>query len=187
MTTRRQFLKNTGMITLGATGVACNRANNASEAESAAVAEPAVTANVHSGDSANLLLERPEHPAASTADRLPLEWHQNQVVKLQQKLRDRGLDGILISDRWNIIYFTGLWHTTTERPFSCFIPTDDLAVHWFWSAAGGSPMPTTITTIRRPSTVTRTRAECRSANLWISSSGNSTALPGADTATRRSA
>jgi hypothetical protein len=162
MTTRRQFLKNTGMITLGATGVACNRANNASEAESAAVAEPAVTANVHSGDSANLLLERPEHPAASTADRLPLEWHQNQVVKLQQKLRDRGLDGILISDRWNIIYFTGLWHTTTERPFSCFIPTG-------------------------PSTVTRTRAECRSANLWISSSGNSTALPGADTATRRSA
>jgi Xaa-Pro dipeptidase len=126
MATRRQFLKHTGVAALGAAGVACNSSNNGN-----GNAGPTTAIDNPSGDSAALLLKRPEHPPASTADRLPLEWHQNQVVRLQAQLRDRGLDGILISDRWNIIYFTGFWHTTTERPFSCFIPTDDLAVHWF--------------------------------------------------------
>jgi Xaa-Pro aminopeptidase len=53
------------------------------------------------------------------------------VKALQEKLSERGLDGIWITDRWNIIYFTGLFHTTTERPFSCFIPTKELVVYWF--------------------------------------------------------
>ena len=127
MTTRRQFLKSSGAVTLGATGIACSgedggEPRNAEQA--ATIAEPR-------GDSAALLLKRPEHPVASTADRLPLEWHQAAVVRLQKQLRDQGLDGILITDQWNIIYFTGLWHTKTERPFACFIPTDELVVHWF--------------------------------------------------------
>ena len=79
-----------------------------------------------------MLASHPEHVAPATADRLPLEWHQATVKRLQEKLEERGLDGILITDRWNIIYFTGLFHTTTERPFSCFIPTKDLEVHWFY-------------------------------------------------------
>ena len=127
MATRRQFLKTSGVAALGAATAACGAGSDNSEPKPAAAAAPASV----SGDSAKLLVKRPEHPAPSTADRLPLEWHQRQVERLQAKLRDRGLDGILISDRWNIIYYTGLWHTTTERPFSCFIPTDDLAVHWF--------------------------------------------------------
>ncbi len=127
MATRRQFLKNTGIAALGAAGAACSADsgnNSESRNDNSAAATP-------SGDSAKLLVKRPEHPPAATADRLPLEWHQRQVGVLQNKLEERGLDGILISDRWNLIYFTGLWHSTTERPFSCFIPTDDLAVHWF--------------------------------------------------------
>ncbi len=31
----------------------------------------------------------------------------------------------------NIIYFTGLFFTTTERPFSVFLPADRLATIWF--------------------------------------------------------
>ena len=31
----------------------------------------------------------------------------------------------------NIIYFTGLFFTTTERPFSVFLPADRLASIWF--------------------------------------------------------
>ena len=61
----------------------------------------------------------------------PLEWHQDTVRRLQGKLGERGLDGIWITDRWNIIYYTGLFHSTTERPFSCFIPTNELAVYWY--------------------------------------------------------
>lgn len=125
MATRREFLKKSGVAALGAA--------SASHLAHSAVGDqqPAISTAGSAGDSAKLLRKRLEHPSASTADRLPLEWHQERVKQLQQKLRDRGLDGILISDHWNIIYFTGLWHTTTERPFSCFIPTDDLAVHWF--------------------------------------------------------
>ena len=120
MTTRREFLKRSGTVTLGATvGVACapgggERSPGASRSRSA-----------------SMLVSRPEHPEPATFDRLPLEWHQNSVKRLQEKLGERGLDGIWITDRWNIIYYTGLFHTTTERPFSCFIPTNELAVYWF--------------------------------------------------------
>lgn len=50
---------------------------------------------------------------------------------MQDKLDERGIDGILITDRWNIIYYTGLFHSATERPFACFIPTNEMAVYWF--------------------------------------------------------
>jgi Xaa-Pro aminopeptidase len=83
------------------------------------------------GGSENLLVKSPDHPEPATLDRLPLEWYQKTVMRLQQKLADRGLDGIFIKDRWNIIYFTGLFHSSTERPFACFIPANALEVHWF--------------------------------------------------------
>ena len=79
-----------------------------------------------------MLQPNPDHPKPATFDRLPLEWHKSAVRRLQQKLGERGIDGILLTDRWNIIYYTGLFHTSTERPFACFIPTRDVAVHWFY-------------------------------------------------------
>ena len=120
MTTRRDFLKTSGTVALG--GALGASYTTSSEAQ---------TSGAAAGDSARMLASRPEHPTPATFDRLPREWHENTVKRLQQTLRDRGLDGILITDRWNIIYFTGLFHTTTERPFACFIPTDELAVYWF--------------------------------------------------------
>jgi Xaa-Pro aminopeptidase len=112
MSTRRDFLKSSGAVALGAAASSC---------------QPSV-----SGESAQMLVTNPDHPTPATYDRLPLEWYQNNVRRLQQKLGERGLDGILVQDRWNIIYLTGLLHTTTERPFSCFIPRDELAVYWFY-------------------------------------------------------
>src|SRR6266436_4330776 len=50
----------------------------------------------------------------ATFDRLPLEWHKQRAKKLRENLAEDGYEGILLTDRWNIIYFTGLWHTTTE-------------------------------------------------------------------------
>ncbi len=55
--------------------------------------------------------------------RLPIEWYKRTVARLQAKLRERGLDGIILKDRWNIIYVSGLFHTNTERPFWLFVPT----------------------------------------------------------------
>ncbi len=116
MTTRREFFKQSGAMSLSAAvGASC-----APGGQSAGGA-----------GSAAMLVSRPEHLEPATVDRLPLEWHQATVQRLQEKLGERGLDGIWITDRWNIIYFTGLFHSTTERPFSCFIPTNELAVYWF--------------------------------------------------------
>ena len=120
MTTRRQFLATSGIVTVGATlGTACSGSSSSIVSGAA-------------GNSASLLAAHPEHPQPAAFDRLSLAWHQDTVRRLQDKLRERNLDGILITDRWNIIYYTGLFHTTTERPFACFIPTDELEVHWFY-------------------------------------------------------
>ena len=69
----------------------------------------------------------------STNDRLPLEWHKQRAKLLQEKLAQDSPDGILLTDRWNIIYFTGLWHTTTERLVQVFLPTKGDPV-WFYAA-----------------------------------------------------
>src|SRR5262245_48683471 len=83
------------------------------------------------GDSAALLKSDPDHPAAATFDRLDELWHKRTIQRLQRRMREEGIDGALLGDRWNIIYFTGLWHTSTERPFFIFIPAEGLDLTWF--------------------------------------------------------
>jgi Xaa-Pro aminopeptidase len=118
MNHRREFLQASGAITLGALGAAVSCKPKAESA-------PA-------GDSAKMLKTSPRHPQPAANDRLPLEWHQATVKRFQEKLLEKGLDGALITDRWNIIYLTGLFHTTTERPFACFLPARELQVHWLY-------------------------------------------------------
>ena len=80
--------------------------------------------------SASLFLP-PDGLEPASLDRLPLEWHQGRARLLQKELQEEGFAGVLLSDRWNIIYFTGLFHTTTERPFFVYLPADRLAAIWF--------------------------------------------------------
>jgi len=130
MATRREFLKSSGALAVVGSAAGCSNGGNSGNGSNNEAASE-VTVAPQASNSAGMLLDRQTHPAPATVDRLPLEWHQGQVKKLQEKLGERGLDGILITDRWNLIYYTGLWHTSTERPFSCFIPTNELAVYWF--------------------------------------------------------
>src|SRR6266571_6696157 len=81
--------------------------------------------------SAKLFLDSRDGLEPAAYDRLPLEWHQGRAKLLQAQLQEEGFAGVLLSDRWNIIYFTGLFHTTTERPFFVFIPANHLAAIWF--------------------------------------------------------
>ena len=120
MINRRQFIKGSSVATVGALTLGFKKKSDATKL-------PQV-----SGNSKKLLVNNTDTPKPSTIDRLPLEWHKDRVRVLQQKLGEKGLDGILITDRWNLIYYTGLFHSTTERPFSCFIPTDKMAIHWFY-------------------------------------------------------
>ncbi|MDW8167529.1 MAG: aminopeptidase P family N-terminal domain-containing protein [Acidobacteriota bacterium] len=65
----------------------------------------------------------PQVTPLSPPFRLPESWYRQTVKRLQERLAQRGLDGIILKDRWNIIYVSGLFHTTTERPFWLFVPT----------------------------------------------------------------
>jgi Xaa-Pro dipeptidase len=122
MITRREFLATTGgAVTASAVG-ASTLPENATPASAAAAGEK----------SARLFLPE-DDLKPSTLDRLPLEWHKQRAKLLQQKLTEDSVDGILLTDRWNIIYFTGLWHTTTERLFQAFLPTKGEPV-WFTAA-----------------------------------------------------
>jgi Xaa-Pro aminopeptidase len=120
MSTRRDFLKLSGAVALGAGASACREA-----AETGGSSRP-------SADSARMLAGNSHQPEPAAVDRLPLEWHQAAVTRFQEKLLAMDLDGALLTDPWNIIYLTGLFHTTTERPFACFIPAREMAVHWFY-------------------------------------------------------
>src|SRR5262245_27843977 len=86
---------------------------------------------VDGGKSAALFLKDDDGLAPSKLDRLSLEWHQARAKALQAYLVENGFAGAWLSDPMNIIYFTGLYFTTTERPFSVFLPADRLATIWF--------------------------------------------------------
>src|SRR6266511_2517551 len=106
-------------------------ATTGAEAGSLLARTVAAQAGVDGSKSAALFLKEDDGLAPATLDRLPLEWHKGRVKLLQDYLQDQGYAGALLSDRWNIIYFTGLFHTTTERPFMVFLPADKLAAIWF--------------------------------------------------------
>lgn len=64
-------------------------------------------------------------PDAATADRLPLTWYQAKARAIKAQARQRGVTGgVFLTGYWNIVYVTGLLHSTTERPFACFLPMD---------------------------------------------------------------
>jgi Xaa-Pro aminopeptidase len=115
---RRRFLTASG------SAFAASLASRRAAAQGSAAASP-------SGKSAALFLTEDDGLKPATSDRLPLAWHQARLKLLQGKLAEDGYAGILLSDPMNIIYFTGLFFTSTERPFRVFLPADRLATIWF--------------------------------------------------------
>lgn len=84
-------------------------------------------------ESAKLFLP-PDSLAAAASDRLSLDWSKQRTRTLQAALVAAGYDGILLTDQWNVIYFTGLFHTTTERMIHAFIPANGSHPIWFYPA-----------------------------------------------------
>ena len=72
--------------------------------------------------------EGPPQPA--TYDRLPLEWNKGRVKLFKEKLAAKGIEAFLLRDPLNVIYMTGYWHTTTERPQATFMNKND-ADPWY--------------------------------------------------------
>ena len=114
--TRRDFIKNAG---LGVAALGFGRRL------------PLPEVKFGNKGSEALLVKSKEHPPVADFDRLPLSWYKRTVRRLKEKAGARGVDAILLQNRWNIIYFTGLFHTTTERPFNVLIPVREDAIFWY--------------------------------------------------------
>ena len=84
-----------------------------------------------SGESEKLLIKSPEHPEPAKFDRLPLNWYKKTVKRLKKRIEPEGIKAVLLQNRWNLVYFTGLFFTSTERPFFVLIPMEEDAIYWY--------------------------------------------------------
>ena len=55
-------------------------------------------------------------------DRLEPDWYRRKIAQVQGELDKRGLDALLLLHAVNVIYTTGYFHLSTERPLAAFIP-----------------------------------------------------------------
>jgi Xaa-Pro dipeptidase len=55
-------------------------------------------------------------------DRLPVDWYRRKIEQVQQALAKRKLDALVLLRAPNVIYTTGYFHVSTERPLATLIP-----------------------------------------------------------------
>ena len=95
---RRQFLqKLSGMAALSVTAGAVNLGNTR---------RLKLAAAVHGG----------EH------DRLQPDWYRAKIKQVQEEMKKRKIQALLLLNATNIIYTLGYFHLPTERPLAAFIP-----------------------------------------------------------------
>lgn len=129
---RRQLLKGAGLTALGSGFL--GRFDQVAAAQSSFSTLTDTLLQQASGESEKLLL-RPQEgeegpPEPATYDRLPLEWNKRTVAGFKERLAERDIQAFLVRDPLNIIYLTGYWHTTTERPQAVFMNAED-SDPWF--------------------------------------------------------
>ena len=61
-------------------------------------------------------------PNAGPHDRLQPDWYRRKIAQAQTKMKERKLNAMLLLDATNIIYTTGYFHLSTERPLAALIP-----------------------------------------------------------------
>jgi len=59
---------------------------------------------------------------AELPDRLPPEWYRRKIGQIQQRMSERKLDALVLLSSHNVIYATGYFHLSTERPLAALIP-----------------------------------------------------------------
>lgn len=131
---RRRVVKGGGLALLGSGFLSRAERVAAMQAPSRPSLKGTLADAARAGQSEALLLKpRPGEegpPAPATYDRLSLEWNKATVGRLKARLAERDIQAFLVRDPLNIIYLTGYWHTTTERPQAAFMNKDD-AAPWY--------------------------------------------------------
>jgi len=81
-----------------------------------------LTSSVHSIGHARVVSLGASVPDPAGQDRLPREWYKKKIRQAQVELEKRKLDALLLLNATNIIYTTGYFHLSTERPLAALIP-----------------------------------------------------------------
>jgi Xaa-Pro dipeptidase len=55
-------------------------------------------------------------------DRLEPDWYQRKIAQVQAAMARRKLDALVLLNAHNVIYTTGYFHLSTERPLAALIP-----------------------------------------------------------------
>lgn len=63
-----------------------------------------------------------KHAAPNFPDRLPPDWYRRKIGQIQQVMAQRNLDALVLLNASNIIYSTGYFHLSTERPLAALLP-----------------------------------------------------------------
>lgn len=61
-------------------------------------------------------------PDVSVHDRLPPDWYRRKIVQVQEQMKKRKLNALVLLNATNVIYTTGYFHLSTERPLAALIP-----------------------------------------------------------------
>jgi Xaa-Pro dipeptidase len=59
---------------------------------------------------------------ANLPDRLPPDWYRRKIGQVQEEMARRKLDALVLLNSHNVIYTTGYFHLSTERPLAALIP-----------------------------------------------------------------
>src|SRR5262249_61050351 len=61
-------------------------------------------------------------PDPGTRDGLPEAWQQRKIRQVRQEMKQRDLNALVLLHATNIIYTTGHFHLSTERPLAAGNP-----------------------------------------------------------------
>lgn len=81
-----------------------------------------VTTNLSSFGRARRLQLSTTLPNTGSHDRLPEEWYRRKIRQVQEEMKKRNLNALVLLHATNIIYTTGYFHLSTERPLAALIP-----------------------------------------------------------------
>jgi Xaa-Pro dipeptidase len=86
------------------------------------VAALGITSDVSRLGRARFLRMTTAMPDNNPHDRLQPDWYRRKISQVQQKMKERKLNALVLLDATNVIYTTGYFHLHTERPLAALIP-----------------------------------------------------------------
>jgi Xaa-Pro dipeptidase len=88
----------------------------------AGAAALSVTTNLSSFGRARRLQMSTTLPNTGSHDRLPEDWYRRKIRQVQDEMKKRNLNALVLLHATNVIYTTGYFHLSTERPLAALIP-----------------------------------------------------------------